>query len=91
MGVVNLTPNSFSDGGLYGDPQKVHRQIDILLENEIDIIDLGAESTAPFNDPTSKEQELDRFEKLFFSIENIEGRAKIVRASTSKSNIALTA
>lgn len=71
MGVVNLTPNSFSDGGVFNDPSKVFQQIKYLLESGVEIIDLGAESTAPFNDPIRKDEELSRFNELFFKIEKL--------------------
>jgi dihydropteroate synthase len=47
MGVVNITPDSFSDGGLFLDPQAAIAQALKLLEEGADIVDLGAESTRP--------------------------------------------
>ncbi len=47
MGVVNVTPDSFSDGGLFLDPQKATEHALQLLEEGADIIDIGGESTRP--------------------------------------------
>jgi len=47
MGVVNVTPDSFSDGGLYLDPERAVEHAMQLLEDGADLLDLGAESTRP--------------------------------------------
>jgi len=47
MGVVNITPDSFSDGGLYLEPERAVEQALRLLEEGADLLDLGAESTRP--------------------------------------------
>ncbi|MFY7927608.1 MAG: dihydropteroate synthase, partial [Oligoflexus sp.] len=47
MGVVNITPDSFSDGGLYLSLPEALRHIDQLILDGADIIDLGAETTRP--------------------------------------------
>ena len=47
MGVINLTPDSFSDGGDMNSPKKVLDQVNQFLSNGVDIIDLGAQSTRP--------------------------------------------
>lgn len=47
MGIVNITPDSFSDGGLFLSEEKAMQQIDYLIENGAEIIDLGAQSTRP--------------------------------------------
>lgn len=46
-GVLNITPDSFSDGGEWADENKLSDHIDILIHNNIQIIDVGAESTRP--------------------------------------------
>ncbi len=60
MGIVNMTPDSFSDGGRYNDRQKSMFRIDSLLRNGADIIDIGGESTRPGSFGVSAEQELER-------------------------------
>jgi len=47
MGVINLTPDSFSDGGELNSSKKVLDQVDNFLRNGVDVIDLGAQSTRP--------------------------------------------
>ena len=47
MGIVNVTPDSFSDGGLYLDPAQAVTHAIQLLEEGADIIDVGGESTRP--------------------------------------------
>ena len=47
MGVINLTPDSFSDGGDINSTKKILDQVDHFLSNGVDIIDLGAQSTRP--------------------------------------------
>src|SRR5690242_17412984 len=47
LGVLNLTPDSFSDGGRYSDPDRAYARAIELEEQGADIIDVGAESTRP--------------------------------------------
>ena len=60
MGILNVTPDSFSDGGLYFDTQKAINHALSMIEDGADIIDIGGESTRPFSDPVSLEDELSR-------------------------------
>jgi dihydropteroate synthase len=58
MGVVNVTPDSFSDGGLYLDAEKAVVRAEQLLDEGASIIDVGGESTRPgASDPVSEEEE----------------------------------
>jgi len=60
MGILNVTPDSFSDGGRYFDTDKaVERALEIEKEGA-DIIDIGGESTRPGALPLSPEEELSR-------------------------------
>ena len=58
MGILNVTPDSFSDGGLYFDTQKAINHALSMIEDGADIIDIGGESTRPFSDPVSVDDEL---------------------------------
>ncbi|MBF0559603.1 MAG: dihydropteroate synthase [Nitrospirae bacterium] len=60
MGVLNITPDSFSDGGLYFDGQDAVRQAQFLIENGADILDIGGESTRPGAVALPLEEELRR-------------------------------
>jgi dihydropteroate synthase len=57
MGVVNITPDSFSDGGLYLDPAQAVAQARRLIGEGADILDLGGESTRPGAAPVTLEEE----------------------------------
>ncbi len=67
--VLNLAPDSFSDGKIYNHEQLIERII-FLKDSWADIIDIGAESTAPWSQPISLDEELWRLEVFFGVIEN---------------------
>ena len=60
MGVINLTPDSFSDGGDLNSSKKVLDQVKNFLYNGVDIIDLGAQSTRPGAEEVGSNEELKR-------------------------------
>lgn len=60
MGVINLTPDSFSDGGLHQSPERALLQAGRQLAAGADVIDLGAQSTKPGADEVGAEEELRR-------------------------------
>jgi dihydropteroate synthase len=60
MGVVNVTPDSFSDGGLFLDPAKAVAHARLLVDDGADILDIGAESSRPGSDPVSENLEWER-------------------------------
>ncbi len=60
MGIVNITPDSFSDGNKYLEPTAAIRHCKQLIEEGAHILDLGAESTRPGSDPVCVEEELQR-------------------------------
>jgi len=60
VGIVNVTPDSFSDGGIFLDPSAACDQAFRLVSEGADIIDIGGESTRPGSDPVSPEEELNR-------------------------------
>ena len=68
MGVVNLTADSFSDGGQFLSPQAALEQARRLIAEGADILDLGAESTRPGAAPVSAELELERLLPLIAAI-----------------------
>ena len=57
MGVVNVTPDSFSDGGRFFDPKAAVAHARKLAEEGADLIDIGGESTRPGADPVDLEEE----------------------------------
>ncbi|MGH2539099.1 MAG: dihydropteroate synthase [Actinomycetota bacterium] len=60
MGIVNVTPDSFSDGGLFTDPDGAIAHGVQLAADGADILDVGGESTRPGSDPVPLEEELER-------------------------------
>ncbi|MBT8361769.1 MAG: dihydropteroate synthase, partial [Deltaproteobacteria bacterium] len=60
MGILNATPDSFSDGGLYSTRQSAVEQARLLIEAGADIIDIGGESTRPYAEPVDTDNELAR-------------------------------
>lgn len=57
MGVMNVTPNSFSDGGRFENKDAIHSQIMAFLKQDVSYLDIGAESTAPMNAPIGQDEE----------------------------------
>lgn len=64
MGVINVTPDSFSDGNRFKDPTKAADQALRLIKEGADFIDLGAESSRPGADPVDLETEWQRLEPV---------------------------
>lgn len=60
MGILNLTPDSFYDGGIYKDEKSILRQVEKMLSEGATFIDLGAYSSRPGADDISEEEELNR-------------------------------
>jgi dihydropteroate synthase len=60
MGVINVTPDSFSDGGRFLDPAAALVQALKLVDEGADLLDIGGESTRPYSEPISAEEELRR-------------------------------
>ncbi len=64
VGILNITPDSFSDGGLYVDAAKALKQTDQLFKDGAALVDVGAESTRPGATPLTAEQEWERLESV---------------------------
>lgn len=60
MGILNVTPDSFSDGGQYNDIDLAIKRAEKMIEDGVDIIDIGGESTRPTHTPVEEEEELKR-------------------------------
>ena len=65
MGIINVTPDSFSDGGILFNSSRLHMDslrssVQSMVSNGADIIDIGGESTRPGAKPISTQEELDR-------------------------------
>jgi len=89
MGILNSTPDSFSDGGLLNSKAAVSRRVKAMLAAGADILDVGGESTRPFAKPVSAEEELDRVIPVIELIREMSDIA--ISVDTTKSAVALAA
>jgi dihydropteroate synthase len=88
MGVVNVTPDSFSDGGLYLDADAAVAHGELLAGEGADILDVGGESTRPGAAPVSEEEELRRVVPV---VERLAGVGPRVSIDTTKVVVARAA
>lgn len=72
MGILNITPDSFSDGGLWNEPRKAAEHARRMVEEGADIIDIGAQSTRPGHVEISAEEEIERLGSVFEAIGDLE-------------------
>ena len=69
MGILNVTPDSFSDGGQFIAPERALAQARRMVAEGADIIDIGAESTRPYgSQPVSAEEELQRLQPILAGV-----------------------
>ena len=89
MAIVNVTPDSFSDGGKYHSVDRAVEHAMQLVADGADILDIGGESTRPYSDPVSASEELDRVVPV---IERLVGETNIpISIDTSKASVARAA
>ena len=89
MGILNVTPDSFADGGLYFDKSSAIERAYQIVEEGADIIDIGGESTRPGSEPNSIKEELKRTIPV---IEAISKKIKVpISIDTYKSEVAKAA
>lgn len=89
MGILNVTPDSFSDGGQFNSFEAALKQAEKLIAEGADILDIGGESTKPFADTVGVEEELLRVIPI---IEAIRKKHSIpISIDTSKSEVAVKA
>ncbi|MFW5914662.1 MAG: dihydropteroate synthase, partial [Thermoplasmatota archaeon] len=72
MGILNVTPDSFSDGGLYLDREAALRRAREMVDQGASIIDVGGESTRPYSDPVEEDVELDRVIPVIEELSSLE-------------------
>jgi dihydropteroate synthase len=89
MGVINVTPDSFADGGLFFDQDTAVNQALALAAAGADILDFGGESTRPYSDPTPLDEELNRIIPV---IEQVRAQTPVaISIDTYKSRVAQAA
>jgi len=91
MGILNVTPDSFSDGGCYNNIDAALRHVEEMIKNGADIIDIGAESTRPYgnNEQITAEVELERLTPLLERV--LEISSVPVSVDTYRGSVALEA
>ncbi|XZE22428.1 dihydropteroate synthase [Pirellulaceae bacterium SH449] len=86
MGILNVTPDSFSDGGQFYAIQSAVDQAKRLEDQGAGILDIGGESTRPYSEPVPEEEELRRVAAI---LERLQGKIEIpVSIDTTKSRVA---
>jgi dihydropteroate synthase len=85
MGVLNVTPDSFSDGGRFVDVDAARRQAELMASDGAALIDVGGESTRPGADAVGEQQELDRILPVIEAI--YETVALPISVDTSKAGV----
>jgi dihydropteroate synthase len=87
MGVLNVTPDSFSDGGRFLDPQAAIAHARAMLDEGADMIDVGAESSRPYDDPVvvGIDEELRRLAEV---LPAVAGLGRPVSIDTMKADVA---
>jgi len=87
MGIVNVTPDSFSDGGKFYEPKKALEYATVLIDDGADIIDIGGESTRPGAEKVSISEELKRVIPVIDSIRSKHSDI-LISIDTTKSIVA---
>ena len=83
MGVLNVTPDSFSDGGKYNRISSAKKHLDYLFKSGANIVDIGGESTRPGSQPISSNVEWKRLKNILKKL----NKKKIISLDTRKSEI----
>jgi dihydropteroate synthase len=90
MGILNATPDSFSDGGRLATPEAVEARVLQMLSDGADVLDVGGESTRPGHTPVAADEEARRVVPVIQAIRRIAPDA-IVSIDTSKASVAAVA
>ena len=88
MGIVNVTPDSFSDGGLYDETEGAITHAAELASEGAAIVDIGGESTRPGSDPVEHDEELSRVVPV---LEGLNGFQAVISIDTRKASVAKAA
>ena len=86
MGVLNITPDSFSDGGLYFDESQAYDQANLMMKDGATIIDVGGESTRPGSKTVNGKDEWDRIKNTIIKLKK-NFSSKILSLDTRKSYV----
>lgn len=86
MGILNVTPDSFSDGGRHRSTEDAVDHARLMIEEGADIIDVGGESTRPFSEPVAEKEEIRRVIPVIERLHDIPGA--FISVDTYKANVA---
>lgn len=88
MGILNVTPDSFSDGGQYTDIDSAIEQVKKMQQEGVDIIDVGGESTRPGSESVSTEEQIARVVPVIKAIRNELSKTLLISIDTTLSVVA---
>ncbi|MCK5920881.1 MAG: dihydropteroate synthase, partial [Methylococcales bacterium] len=91
MGILNATPDSFSDGGNLQDENKLREKIESWLEAGVHVFDIGAESTRPNGEPITPREEWQRLAPIFKVVNEMRGMGPLRRLISIDTRNAQTA
>ncbi len=91
MGILNVTPDSFSDGGRYLDVERAVQQVESMLANGADIIDIGGESTRPGAEPVPADEQIRRIVPVIKAIRDHGLADVLISVDTTLSAVAKAA
>lgn len=88
VGILNVTPDSFSDGGLYNEPQAAIKKLVELFEDGADMVDIGAESTRPNSVAVNSEEQIKRLKPVLEFIQKEFNGKLPISVDTRSSDVA---
>ncbi len=91
MGILNVTPDSFHDGGEYYDLDDAVERAERMVESGADVVDVGGESTRPGADPVPPEEEIDRIVPVIESIADVDALISVDTRNARVAEAALDA
>ena len=91
MGILNVTPDSFSDGGKYSGLNAAMQQVARMLSEDVDIIDIGGESTRPGADPVAAREQIQRVIPVIEAVRHDMGSDILISIDTTLSAVARAA
>jgi len=91
MGILNVTPDSFSDGGKFSGLNEAMQQVELMLSEGVDIIDIGGESTRPGSDSVAASEQIQRVVPVIEAIRQQLNSDILISIDTTLSEVAKAA
>ncbi|WP_340123360.1 dihydropteroate synthase [Methylobacter svalbardensis] len=91
MGILNVTPDSFSDGGKFSGLNAALQQVELMLSEGVDIVDIGGESTRPGADPVAAAEQIQRVVPVIEAIRQQLASHILISIDTTSSEVAKAA